>query len=93
MKLTDIPASADIRMTTRLMRLFRSVDCEPACPACRQLIAVGQMFKLVPHRKPESELTDEMCCQKCGKKELRARDKKEEAALLALALLTGHLMG
>lgn len=68
----DIVAGADTVMTAALKRLFKAADCDPtSCHACTRDINEGEVFKLVEHKGE-----DEMCCHRCGKPELVARDSK-----------------
>lgn len=78
MSLDDIDPSTDTVMTAGLLRLFKVAGCDPTrCHACTRLIKEGQIFKLVPHTRPDREvMRDEMCCAKCGAPELEKRDRR-----------------
>lgn len=52
MTLDDIKAGEEILMTDTLIRLFAYAGCKPTmCHACETIIAVGDKFKLVSHKR------------------------------------------
>ena len=71
--LDEIKANETYELTELQRRLFLVAGCDPACHACKAVIAVGDVFKLVSH-----DGEDEMCCAKCGKPELKKRDARLE---------------
>ena len=74
MSIDDIEPDTEVTMTETLRRLFAVAGCDPTvCHACERRIKVGMKLKLMPH-----DGTDEMCCAKCGEKELTLRDKRAE---------------
>lgn len=81
-KIDEIEPSKNTEMTDELIRIFKSVGCDPACHACEKGIKSGEIFKLVPHPTidraghPMEGFSDEMCCDKCGTHHLTLRDKR-----------------
>jgi len=77
MTLDSVAPNVDTVLTPELRRLFLAAGCDPACHACQRKINVGEILRLVPHGNP---LTDEMCCHRCGSRQLTLRDRRENSA-------------
>ena len=78
-EIEKIEPSENTTMTEILLRAFASEGCDPTrCHACKKKIKVGEVFRLIPHKKSSySELLDEMCCSNCDDAALSRRDKRD----------------